>query len=240
MEVTSSVGRWLRWEPGTWNWKVGLSQERCWDIFWALRCLWSKYWEQLSLTNSYPFPFIIAYACVFWIFVYSACIRRESSHFWLMKNTSGKDHEHQEVVFLPGQRTVFMTCFVTNNILEIVALEILDGGCRSDKLQTQVTYVERNFTELRRSDTAANIHGWRASSSWDETLSQEQYKVKIGGRSLAGSDTSQHLFMPKKETLTLDTPETGSLFVPFAMVCLWKETRSGCRALKQLQDSKWE
>lgn len=102
-----------------------------------------------------------------------------------MENASCKGHEHQQVIFPSRQRTVFTTCFVTNNMLEIVAVKILDGGCGSDKLQTQVSNVERNFTKLMRSDTAATVHGWTVSSSWDETLSQEQYKVKIGGRSLA-------------------------------------------------------
>lgn len=155
-----------------------------------------------------------------------------------MENASCKGHEHQQVIFPFRQRTVFTTCFVTNNMLEIVAVKILDGGCGSDKLPTHVSNVERNFTKLRRSDTATTVHGWRVSSSWDETLPQEQYKVKIGGRSLAGSDTSQHLFMAKKRTRTLDTPETCSLFVPLAPLCRWKETRSGCRGLKQLEDSK--
>lgn len=50
METMSTVCRGLGLEMEGWNWNVSLKQERCWAVFWALKCHWARHRTPKMLT----------------------------------------------------------------------------------------------------------------------------------------------------------------------------------------------
>lgn len=127
----------------------------------------------------------------------------------------------------------------------ILLVEILDGGCGADPLETQMPLCgTQGYWSGEVVPTQQKFMLAEPAPILTRHLYQEVYKA-MGGRSVAGYNHVGHcagFSYPKQRIVALNTTESSCLFVPLALLCRQKEwkTRYGHRELwSPLQESRW-
>lgn len=87
METMSTVCRGLGLEMEGWNWNVSLKQERCWAVFWALKCRWARHRTPKMLTVTVQRNLFTLVTLPLGLLVHNASVKIVISQLGLIKTS---------------------------------------------------------------------------------------------------------------------------------------------------------